>query len=146
VLAKSTDENLAQFLSQIGEVLKLKIKSNLDKIGAVRDAYDLRLKELQEKGKIFKDIATSIKDRFNFQLGEQRLEAMIQIAEMKNATQEQIAQIKAENKRDGSKLSLEKIAEELEQGSTQSSQVCPPDPNFPNLPDLKCMKEKGLIK
>jgi hypothetical protein len=73
VLAKSSDENLAQFLGQIGEVLKYKIKSNLDKIGAVKDAYELRLKELQEKGKMYNDTIRAIKDEYNFMLNEQRV-------------------------------------------------------------------------
>jgi hypothetical protein len=56
VLAKSADENLAGFLEQIGEVLKLKMKSNLDEIGALKDAYATYRKELEEKGKLLKDL------------------------------------------------------------------------------------------
>jgi hypothetical protein len=105
VLAKSTDENIAQFLSQIGEVLKYKIKSNLDKIGVVKDSYDLRLKELQEKGKIFKDMVSAIKDRYNFQLGLEKLDITTQIANARNSLweesikkKEEIAMIKQQEK------------------------------------------------
>ena len=54
VLAKSVNENLAQFLEQMGEILKYKIKSNMDKVGALKDQYQNMLKELEEKGKIYK--------------------------------------------------------------------------------------------
>jgi acyl transferase domain-containing protein len=143
VLAKSTDENLAQFLSQIGEVLKYKIKSNLDKIGVVKDAYDLRLKELQEIGKIYKDTITSIKDRFSFQRDMEKLNITIEALNQKTKiAEENIKAKKGEKQQGGQKFDLKGFSENL----NSASQVCPPDPNFPNLPNLECMKEKGLIK
>jgi hypothetical protein len=61
VLAKSVDENIAQFLEQIGEVLKFKIKSNMDKVGALKDQYQNVLKELEEKGKLYKSLIDAYK-------------------------------------------------------------------------------------
>jgi hypothetical protein len=61
VLAKSVDENIAQFLEQIGEILKFKIKSNMDKIGALRDQYQNVLKELEEKAKLYKSLIDAYK-------------------------------------------------------------------------------------
>jgi hypothetical protein len=57
VLAKATaDENIANYLDQVGEILKLKIKSNLDEVGALKDAFSNYKKELEEKAKIIKDL------------------------------------------------------------------------------------------
>ncbi|MBX0312610.1 MAG: hypothetical protein JHC31_12720, partial [Sulfurihydrogenibium sp.] len=61
VLAKSVDENLAQFLEQMGEILKYKIKSNMDKVGALKDQYQNILKELEEKGKLYKSLIDAYK-------------------------------------------------------------------------------------
>jgi hypothetical protein len=61
VLARSVNENIVQFLEQTGEILKYKIKSNMDKVGALKDQYQNVLKELEEKGKLYKSIIDAIK-------------------------------------------------------------------------------------
>jgi hypothetical protein len=60
-LAKSVNDNLVQFLDQMGEILKYKIKSNMDKVGALKDQYQNILKELEEKGKLYKEIINAYK-------------------------------------------------------------------------------------
>jgi hypothetical protein len=60
-LAKSVNDNLVQFLEQMGEILKYKIKSNMDKVGAIKDQYQNILKELEEKGKLYKEIINAYK-------------------------------------------------------------------------------------
>jgi hypothetical protein len=67
VLAKSVNENLAQFLEQMGEILKYKIKSNMDKVGALKDQYQNMLKELEEKGKLYK----SLIDAYKFEMKQE---------------------------------------------------------------------------
>jgi hypothetical protein len=61
VLARSVNENIVQFLEQTGEILKYKIKSNMDKVGALKDQYQNVLKELEEKGKLYKSIIDALK-------------------------------------------------------------------------------------
>jgi hypothetical protein len=61
VLAKSVNENIVQFLEQMGEILKFKIKSNMDKVGALKDQYKNKLKELEEKGKLYKSLIDAYK-------------------------------------------------------------------------------------
>ncbi len=72
VLAKSVDENLANFLTQIGEVIKYKIKSNMDKVGALKDQYQNVLKELEEKGKLYKSLIDAFKfeAKLNFDINK----------------------------------------------------------------------------
>ncbi|MBX0311260.1 MAG: hypothetical protein JHC31_05715 [Sulfurihydrogenibium sp.] len=144
VLAKSSNENLAQFLSQVGEILKYKIKSNLDKIGAVKDAYELRLKELQEKGKIYNDVIKSIKDQYNFMLNEDKLNAMIQNWNIRDylwglsiQEKDKIAQMRAqENGKGNNKFNLFKFAESVDVSD------CPKDPKNKNLPEMSCLANK----
>jgi hypothetical protein len=76
VLAKSTDENLAGFLEQTGELLKLKIKSNLDEIGALKDAYNTYKKELEEKGKLLKELINLKKVEITLGINQYKAEEM----------------------------------------------------------------------
>lgn len=77
VLAKSVDENLAQFLEQMGEILKYKIKSNMDKVGALKDQYQNILKELEEKGKLYKEIIDAYKSEKKFDIDINKFLAMM---------------------------------------------------------------------
>jgi hypothetical protein len=143
VLAKSSDENLAQFLGQIGEVLKYKIKSNLDKVGAIKDAYDLRLKELQEKGKIYNDTIRAIKDEYNYKLGEQKINIL---ADSINAKFDYLQQALQERKEEAI-IKQQNNPNNGKGGSSFKAFVdndCPKDNN--GLPNLECMKQKGLLK
>jgi hypothetical protein len=160
VLAKSSDENLAQFLGQIGEVLKYKIKSNLDKVGAIKDAYDLRLKELKEKGDMYKETLKTIQQEFNYRLNFEKLDATInnmnaRLGLLEDANKLRYLQIIDNQGKGGEGKSndLQEIAKKLSgegqpQQLTQQQilQICPPDPKFPTIPNLECMKQKGLIK
>jgi ElaB/YqjD/DUF883 family membrane-anchored ribosome-binding protein len=136
VLAKSSDENLAQFLSQIAEVLKFKIKSNLDKIGAIKDAYDTRLKELQEKGKIYNDIIKSIKYEYDYKFNIEKLTTTVQTMAEKLRIMEEEKNIKGLQALQGSgkgnkKFDIRSYTQSLIEAN------CPKDPKT-NLPDLQC--------
>lgn len=60
-LAQSVNDNIVKFLEQMGEILKYKIESNMGKIGALKDQYQNILKELEEKGKLYKELIDAIK-------------------------------------------------------------------------------------
>jgi hypothetical protein len=74
VLAKSADENLAGYLEQIGEVLKLKMKSNLDEVGKLKDAFSEYKKELDEKGKLLKDLIDLEKVKYTLGINQFKAE------------------------------------------------------------------------
>ena len=138
VLAKSSDENLAQFLSQIAEIFKFKIKSNLDKIGAIKDAYDTRLKELQEKGKIYNDIIKSIKYEYDYKFNIEKLNTTVQTMSEKLRLMEEkldLEKVKAQqgSNKGGGKFDLRTYAKNLAEAN------CPKASN--GLPDLQCMSK-----
>jgi len=134
VLAKSVDENLATYLTQVSEILKFKIKSNLDKIGAVKDAYNSQLKELHEKGDILKEMLKSIKDEYMYKLNSEKADINTWYTNEKIKLLDKKIEMSAEQNPAGGKQNLQDIAQAL--GGGQPPQKCHVDKN--GLPDLQC--------
>jgi len=136
VLAKSVDENLATYLTQVSEILKFKIKSNLDKIGAVKDAYNAQLTELQRKGDILKEMLKSIKDEYMYKLNLEKADVNAWYLDKKLNILDEKNEILAQKQ--NQKLSLQDIANRLNQQppTPGQTQKCPIDKN--GLPDLMC--------
>jgi hypothetical protein len=76
-LAKSVNDNIVQFLEQMGEILKYKIKSNMDKVGALKDQYQNVLKELEEKGKLYKEIIDAYKAELKQKFDMEKFDKMM---------------------------------------------------------------------
>jgi len=136
VLAKSVDENLATYLTQVSEILKFKIKSNLDKIGAVKDAYNAQLTELQRKGDILKEMLKSIKDEYMYKLNLEKADVNAWYLGEKLNILDEKNEILAQKQ--NQKLSLQDIANKLNQQlpTPGQTQKCPIDKN--GLPELMC--------
>jgi hypothetical protein len=100
VFAKSTDENLAQLLSQTGEILKLKMKNNLDKIGALKDMYGNIVKELHEQANIYKDILSSIKEAMWYDIMKEKTDISWILGNKRIAVEEMKAENRQNNKDD----------------------------------------------
>lgn len=143
VFAKSTNENLAQFLSQIGEVLKYKIKNNLDKIGAIKDMYGNTVKELHEQANVYKELFSTVKQEMLY-TSKMRDEDIKYILGNRFAD---IKQQQAENKgggKGGKEMSLpevmKKVREDLQKGqySPEAQKDIQKDlKSNPNLPPLR---------
>ncbi|DAD54650.1 TPA: conserved hypothetical protein [Aquificae Joseph's Coat Spring virus] len=58
--ARSTDENLAEFLGRLGAIIQLKMQTALREAGMVKDMYAEKLKEMQMNATIMHNIATAL--------------------------------------------------------------------------------------
>ncbi|MBX0311711.1 MAG: hypothetical protein JHC31_08025, partial [Sulfurihydrogenibium sp.] len=147
VFAKSTNENLAQFLAQIGEILKYKIKNNLDKIGAIKDMYGNVVKELHEQANVYKELFNAIKSEMIY-TSKMRDEDIKYILGQGNIAVKQLqAENKGQNKGNG-EMSLRDIVgdvrnqlPQLPNTNTNIQQDIQKDrKNFPNLPPVASFK------
>jgi hypothetical protein len=58
--AQSTNENLAQFLAQLGGIIQMKMQTALKQAGMVKDMYQEQLKQMQIHAQLMHYIATAL--------------------------------------------------------------------------------------
>jgi hypothetical protein len=121
VLAKSADENLAGYLEQVGEVLKLKIKSNLDEVGALKEAFANYKKELEEKGKLLKDLIDLKKVQMTLGLNQFKAEEMARHHQTTEEIQKERNDLKAQHDRATENIQNKRLSLQEQKANTPKS-------------------------
>ena len=83
--AQSTNDNLAQFLAQLGGIIQLKMQTALKQAGMVKDMYQEQLKQMQTQAQLMHYIAIALNNMVKEQEIERHHRALEEIDEEKNA-------------------------------------------------------------
>ena len=83
--AQSTNDNLAQFLAQLGGIIQMKMQTALKQAGMVKDMYQEQLKQMQTQAQLMHYIAIALNNMVKEQEIERHHRALEQIDEDKIA-------------------------------------------------------------